>query len=119
MNVKQVVIATTAAVVLAAPAFGADERRSPGSKPHSGMTGMGSQEMDSQTVRQIQQALQDKGQNVGEIDGIMGPRTQAALRQYQQSQGMQATGRVDRQTISSLGLSRAAPGSGSSTRPGG
>lgn len=118
MNLKQVVIATIAGFVLAAPALAAEERRSPGSSAHSGMTGATGQQMDSQTVRQIQQALQDKGHNVGDVDGVMGPRTREALRQYQQSQGMEGTGRVDQQTVSSLGLSRGAAGASGSPKAG-
>jgi hypothetical protein len=33
-------------------------------------------------VRELQEALQQSGYNPGPIDGIMGPRTKAALRQY-------------------------------------
>src|SRR5688572_4542185 len=39
--------------------------------------------MDRQTVQQVQQALSDKGYDPGPIDGMMGPRTRAALEQYQ------------------------------------
>lgn len=33
-------------------------------------------------VRELQEALQQSGYDPGPIDGIMGPRTKAALRQY-------------------------------------
>lgn len=55
-------------------------------------------------VRAAQQALKDKGQDPGPIDGRMGPRTQAALKQFQQAEGLQATGTLDETTKDKLGL---------------
>ena len=92
MRVRGIVIATTAALALAAPAFAAGDRHSSDPSLRSDTTG---QQMDSETVRRLQQALQSKGHDVGEIDGVMGPRTQQALRDYQQSQGLSVTGRAD------------------------
>jgi hypothetical protein len=57
---------------------------------------------DSSTVRNVQQALQNKGYDVGPIDGVMGPKTQSALREFQQQQGLTRSGRIDRQTLSAL-----------------
>lgn len=64
----------------------------------------------SDRVRQVQEALQAKGHDVGGVDGVMGPRTQAALRDYQQSQGMPSTGRLDASTLSGLGIGDAGAG---------
>jgi len=55
-------------------------------------------------VMAMQQALRDKGYNPGRIDGVMGPRTSAALRDYQRKEGLQATGRRDDETAMKLGL---------------
>lgn len=66
---------------------------------------MGSGSMSQDQVRRAQQALQDKGYNVGGVDGIMGPRTASALRQFQQAQGMSASGQLDSQSMGALGLS--------------
>ena len=38
------------------------------------------------------------------VDGVMGPDTQAALRDYQQQHGLQPTGMLDAQTRTSLNL---------------
>lgn len=54
------------------------------------------------TVREVQQALQSKGYDVGPIDGVMGPRTESALREFQQQQGLARSGRIDAQTMSAL-----------------
>jgi peptidoglycan hydrolase-like protein with peptidoglycan-binding domain len=69
-------------------------------------------------VKAVQQALKDQGHDPGDIDGVMGPKTQSALRDYQQKQGLKATGRLDAETQAKLGVEKtsAAPSaSGSSS----
>ena len=58
-----------------------------------------------QDVRAAQEALKAKGFDPGEIDGRMGPRTQAAISEFQRSAGLRETGRFDRDTRSQLGIS--------------
>jgi peptidoglycan hydrolase-like protein with peptidoglycan-binding domain len=67
-------------------------------------------------VKAAQQALKDQGLDPGPIDGKMGPKTKAALRDYQQKQGLKATGRLDTETASKLGVEKTSSGS-SSTSP--
>ncbi|MGH7365023.1 MAG: peptidoglycan-binding domain-containing protein [Candidatus Rokuibacteriota bacterium] len=55
-------------------------------------------------VKSVQEALKDKGYDPGQIDGAMGPRTSSALRDFQQAEGLQATGRLDAETRSKLGI---------------
>jgi len=43
-------------------------------------------------VRQLQELLKVAGFDPGTIDGIFGPKTQAALRSYQEAQGLPVTG---------------------------
>jgi peptidoglycan hydrolase-like protein with peptidoglycan-binding domain len=64
-------------------------------------------------VKAVQQALKDKGADPGEVDGIMGPKTRQALREYQQKEGLKATGRLDSETASKLGVQASASGSSS------
>lgn len=77
---------------------------------------------DSQ-VKQVQQALKDKGQDPGPVDGKMGPKTQAALSGFQQAQGLSGSGQLDPQTLAALGVSgsqsasAASPGTTSSNQP--
>jgi hypothetical protein len=54
------------------------------------------------TVRNAQEALERKGIKVGPIDGILGPRTQAALREFQQQQGFTRSGQLDAETLRAL-----------------
>jgi peptidoglycan hydrolase-like protein with peptidoglycan-binding domain len=81
----------------------------------SGST-MGHSQYDSSTVRDVQQALQNKGYDVGPIDGVMGPRTQSALREFQQQQGLTRSGRIDQRTMSALDVRASGAGGTMSDR---
>lgn len=56
-------------------------------------------------IRAVQQALQSKGIDPGPIDGIIGPRTREAVRNFQDRYGMNPTGEIDNQTLFALGKS--------------
>lgn len=64
----------------------------------------------SRTVREAQQALKDKGCDPGPIDGINGPRTRAAVRQYQQKESINADGRLGPKTLDNLGVQHGSAG---------
>ncbi len=74
----------------------------------------GAARMSSEQVKSMQQALKDKGHDPGAIDGRMGPKTHAALSDFQKAEGLQATGRPDSETMAKLGVS----GSGASSSTG-
>jgi hypothetical protein len=59
---------------------------------------------DKQQLKMAQEALKEKGYDPGAIDGAMGPRTSGALRDFQQAEGLRATGRLDAETRSKLGI---------------
>lgn len=67
-------------------------------------------------VKQVQEALKDKGFDPGPIDGVMGQKTQEALRSFQQSKNIKVTGRLDSETAQQLGVGSSTSGSSSSTR---
>lgn len=58
-------------------------------------------------VRQIKQALNQKGFEVGAVDGNWGRQTTEAVRKYQQSSGLEPTGTLTLQLLGSLGLGNA------------
>jgi hypothetical protein len=60
----------------------------------------------SPTVRMAQQALNERGYNVGNVDGVWGPGTADAVRRFQQAQGLPDSGALDTQTLSALGVGR-------------
>jgi peptidoglycan hydrolase-like protein with peptidoglycan-binding domain len=53
----------------------------------------------SRRVRAVQQRLIQLGYRPGPIDGLFGPRTEAAARWFQYKHGLPADGRVDRRTL--------------------
>ena len=58
----------------------------------------------SDTVRSVQQALNDRGYDAGPADGQMGPGTTDALLRFQQAQGLPQTGQPDSRTQAALGV---------------
>lgn len=56
----------------------------------------------SADVRSAQQALQHQGFDPGPIDGVMGPRTSAAVRDFQQKENLTVTGQLDAETRARL-----------------
>ena len=56
----------------------------------------------SQRVRQVQRALNSRGYDVGPVDGLFGPRTEAATLRFQRSHGLPADGIVERRTLGGL-----------------
>jgi peptidoglycan hydrolase-like protein with peptidoglycan-binding domain len=55
-------------------------------------------------IRQAQRELQKKGYSPGPHDGILGPRTQTAIKGYQQAEGLPVTSLLDQATTKQLGL---------------
>lgn len=55
-------------------------------------------------VKSVQEALKNKGHDPGPIDGVMGARTQQALRAFQRAQNIQTSGQLDSSTASALGV---------------
>src|SRR5712691_1523400 len=62
------------------------------------------EEDPAQVVANVQSALQQQGYYQGEIDGVLGPQTRAALAEYQSAQGIEPTGAVDEPTLETLGM---------------
>lgn len=53
-------------------------------------------------VRSVQEMLKREGLDVGPIDGILGSRTAAALREFQQQRGLTRSGEPDEATLKEL-----------------
>ena len=58
----------------------------------------------SEEIRKVQQSLIDKGYDAGPVDGVLGPRTRAGIRQYQASEKLTVTGHLDVETAGKLGV---------------
>jgi hyperosmotically inducible protein len=53
-------------------------------------------------IRAAQEKLKEKGYDPGPIDGIWGPRTAAAVSEYQRKENMTVTNRLDAETLGKL-----------------
>jgi hypothetical protein len=69
-----------------------------------GTARMGAGHHSMTNVKQAQQALKDKGHDPGPIDGVMGARTQEAIKSFQSANNLQATGTLDAETSQKLGI---------------
>ena len=58
----------------------------------------------SEEIRTVQKSLNDKGYDAGPVDGVLGTRTRAAIRQYQASEKLTVNGRLDAETAGKLGV---------------
>lgn len=56
-------------------------------------------------VVRVQAALMRLGHFRGDIDGMLGPETRAAITAYQKAEGLEQTGRMDINTLTKLGIS--------------
>jgi len=61
-------------------------------------------DLSQQQIRDVQGALKKKGFDPGAVNGTWDSRTQAALHDFQTKEGMNASGKLDHQTLSALGL---------------
>lgn len=68
---------------------------------------------NAEMVKQVQTKLNEAGHDVGQVDGIVGPKTQKGLKEFQTSKGLSASGQIDQETLAALGISGSAA-SGSS-----
>lgn len=59
---------------------------------------------DKLLVLVAQQSLKEQGYDIGKPDGRWGPRTEDALRSFQNAHGIDATGQLDYPTMVALGI---------------
>ncbi len=92
-------------LALAFPAWAAEETKTaPTKEEKAEKTEKKAVPKGSDQVKKIQEALKDKGQDPGTIDGIMGKKTHEAIRAFQKSNNLKVTGRVDKETADKLGV---------------
>lgn len=66
------------------------------------------QPLSPAAITEVQQRLKQNGVYGGQVDGLWGADSQAALDRFQQGRGLQATGSINHATATLLGLSSAA-----------
>ena len=57
---------------------------------------------DRDPVKAAQMALKERGYDIGEPDGRLGPKTRAAVLKFQKDEGLKVSGRLDVETMSRL-----------------
>lgn len=68
------------------------------------LTAFAAEHTDKDTVKKVQQALNDAGYNCGTPDGAAGKKTKAAIMEYQAANGLEQTGVIDDALLAALGL---------------
>lgn len=63
--------------------------------------------MSADMVKAAQQALKDKGNDPGPIDGKLGHKTMAAIKEFQKANSLKETGKLDADTLAKLGVAAA------------
>jgi peptidoglycan hydrolase-like protein with peptidoglycan-binding domain len=109
MKVRPIAIAVMTLSSAATFAFANTSDKTPQASNPGYSTGTLSSQADNATITQLQQALNDKGYNVGTVDGQLGPKTKSALKKFQQAQGLSQSGQVDSQTVAALNLGAGSP----------
>jgi len=94
---------------------------SSGMSSSSGMSGSSGTAMSNRGsgshIKEVQQALKDKGYDPGPVDGVMGSKTKDALKSFQSASNLSATGTLNSETAEKLGVqsgSSSSMGSGKS-----
>ena len=60
--------------------------------------------IDTDTIKNVQSALNERGFDSGSVDGLIGARTTAAIKAYQESAGLGVDGLIGEELLSSLGI---------------
>ena len=60
--------------------------------------------LSAKEVQAVQQNLQSNGFYTANVDGIWGPKTTEGIRSFQTANGLNATGRLNNQTLDAMGL---------------
>jgi hypothetical protein len=85
------------------PAWGYD--RAVSYYPYNGPTYAYRNLPPDQVIANVQSTLQARGYYQGEVDGMLGPITRAALANYQRDHSLYTTEAIDEPTLESLGMS--------------
>jgi Putative peptidoglycan binding domain len=67
-----------------------------------------SDQNNGSTVAVVQERLEREGYYHGQIDGVFGPETRAAIAQFQSNHGLRVTGALTSETLAALGLQQLA-----------
>ena len=101
MNRLSVLVAIAVGVVATSPALA---QQNQANAPPAAERETVPLKLKAKQVMDIQQTLNERGFSSGPVDGLWGPRTSSAVKQFQVRNGLRASGEVDRKTLSALGV---------------
>src|SRR6202048_4180005 len=100
------------------PAVEQPQPNQPGQNQQAtGISAAGPVNLTREQLQQAQTLLNEKGFNVGDVDGVLGPRTRRAVMAFQRQRGLEPSGQIDQQIATLLGLSIASHSGRSVTGP--
>ena len=114
MKLTYVVIASSALLSLGAFAEGT---KATAEKQPQASAATQPQAHSSAVIKQAQERLTAAGHDAGPADGAMSAKTIQALKDFQKSKRIEATGQLDQRTLAALGVSAAGVGGTSSPAP--
>ena len=110
-------------LTVAVPGWAADAQKAPPAKAEKKgemakkPAAKGKMSTGNEQTRKAQEALKAKGNDPGPIDGKMGPKTRAAIKAFQEANGMKGTGQLDAQTAEKLGVGKGGAAMGKEAKP--
>ena len=109
--IGRTVLASALLLTLGVSARAAEEKQAPPVKAEKmgemdKKSAMGKMTSGGQNTKEVQEALKAKGNDPGPIDGRMGSKTRAALKAFQEANGLKGTGQMDNQTADKLGIAK-------------
>jgi peptidoglycan hydrolase-like protein with peptidoglycan-binding domain len=103
-GVAAIVLATTVTTPSYAQAPSMPAKSMPAKSAKAAKPAMAKKATADSKVMAVQEALVKQGYKV-KVDGMMGKKTRSAIRKFQAKNKLKATGRIDEQTLSKLGVS--------------
>ena len=119
MELKHIVMAVAAVFSASAIAAGDPAKQQPQAQSQSQAGQQAQSKHSPEVVKQVQQQLKQQGINAGPVDGQWGPQTQQGVKQFQEKQNIQASGQLDQETLSALGVQEQGSSAMGSGTPGG
>ena len=99
--------------------YGADVNRAPGQSDIGKEQSWSSMDFSSEQIKQVQEALKNRGHDPGSATGVMNEETRQAIRDFQKANDLSVTGTLDRETAEKLGVSMGgSTGSSGGSMPG-
>lgn len=107
-HMKLFALALLTSAIMAAPAMANDEYYRSANDPDAKIVRYSdTMNLDSRDIANVQRALHKAGYNAGPVDGVIGKRTRAAVKHYQDDQDLIGEGAINDRTLKALNVKTA------------